>query len=60
MFADDTSLFLSNINPESLVSNVNIEVAKVSRWLKLNKLSLNIKELILSISILDNGVLFQI
>ena len=40
MFADDTSLFLSNVSLDLLVSNVNIELAKISRWLKLNKLLL--------------------
>ena len=44
MFADDTNLFLSNINLQLLVSNVNIELAKVSCWLKLNKLSINVKK----------------
>ena len=43
MFADDTNLILSNVSLDLLVSNVNIKLAKVSRWLKLNKLSLNIK-----------------
>ena len=43
MFADDTNLFLSYVNLVLLLSNVNTELAKVSRWLKLNKVSLNIK-----------------
>ena len=38
MFADDTNLFLFNVSLDLLVSNVNIGLAKVSRWLKLNKL----------------------
>ena len=42
MLSDDTNLFLYNVSLEILVSNVNIELAKLSHWLKLNKLSLNI------------------
>ena len=46
MFADDTNLFLSNPVLRDLINNVNQELIKVSNWLKLNKLSLNIKKLI--------------
>ena len=42
MFADDTNLFMSNIDLKTLISNVNDELSKVLRWLKVNKLSLNI------------------
>ena len=42
MFADDTNLFMSNIDLKTLICNVNDELSKVSRWLKVNKLSLNI------------------
>ena len=42
MFADDTNLFMSNIDLKTLISNVNDELSKVSRWLKVNKFSLNI------------------
>ena len=59
MFADDTNIFLSIISLDLLVSNVNIELAKVLHWLRLNKLSLNIKKHILLFSILGNDVLFQ-
>ena len=44
MFAADMNLFLSNVSLDLLASNVNIELAKVSRWFKLNKLSLNVKK----------------
>ena len=42
MFADDTNQFMSNIDLKTLISNVNDELSKVSRWLKVNKLTLNI------------------
>ena len=41
LFADDTNLLLNNKNPES---NLNIELEKVSHWLSVNKLSLNIEK----------------
>ena len=43
LFDDDTNLFMSNIDLKTLISNVNDELSKVSQWLKVNKLSLNIK-----------------
>ena len=42
IFADDTNLLISNIYLKTLISNVNNELSKVSKWLKVNKLSLNI------------------
>ena len=42
MLADDTNLFMSNIDSKTLISNVNDELSKVSRWLKVNKLCLNV------------------
>ena len=42
IFADNTNLFMSNIDFKTLISNLNDELSKVSRWLKVNKLSLNI------------------
>ena len=42
MFADDTSLFLSDKNIENLFSKMNDELKNVSIWFKANKLSLNI------------------
>jgi hypothetical protein len=44
MFADDTNLFLSDHNLTNLVKTANDELAKISFWFKLNKLSLNIKK----------------
>ena len=42
--ADDTNLFLSDNNVQSLEFKLNIELETVSHWLSANKLSLNIKK----------------
>ena len=44
MYADDTNLFYSNNDIETLFSTVNMELEKISEWFKANKLSLNIKK----------------
>ena len=44
LFADDSNLFTAGKNPNSLVNTMNIEVQKVIRWLRINKLSLNLKK----------------
>ena len=44
LFADDAYLSLSNKNPQVLQKDVNKELNKVSDWLNLNKLSLNLKK----------------
>ena len=44
MFADDTNLFYSHKNLDNLVATVNQELQKISLWLRINKLSLNIKK----------------
>ena len=44
MHADDTNLFYSNNDIETLFSTVNMELEKISEWFKANKLSLNIKK----------------
>ena len=44
LFADDTNIFLSDKCLTTLESRVNTEIQKISRWLKINKLSLNIKK----------------
>ena len=41
MFADDTNLFLTHKNVKQLFHTMNIELEKVNKWLKANKLSLN-------------------
>ena len=43
-FADDTTLCLSGDNLESLCREVSTELCKVSKWLKINRLSLNIEK----------------
>ena len=44
MYEDDTNLFYSNNDIETLVSIVNMDLEKISEWFKANKLSLNIKK----------------
>ena len=42
LFTDDTNLFCTGRNVDSLVNAINDEMAKVHSWVKANKLSLNI------------------
>ena len=42
MFADDTNLFLSHKNIDTLFAIMNVELENVSTWFKSNKLSLNV------------------
>ena len=42
LFADDTNLFASHENLDSLITIVNNELSEISNWLKIKKLSLNI------------------
>ena len=44
MFADDTNLFLSHKNIDTLFDSMNMELTNVSMWFKSNKLSLNVDE----------------
>ena len=44
LFADDTNLFLSGPNVNDICTRLNTELCKLSRWFKLNKLSLNVKK----------------
>ena len=44
LFADDTNLFTSGKNLKDLNEKVNEELANISIWLKVNKLSLNVKK----------------
>ena len=44
LFADDTNLFYSHKNIDTLNKTVNQELKKIARWLCANKLSLNIKK----------------
>ena len=44
LFADDANLFSSGSNASSLQDGVNNDLAFIAEWLKVNKLSLDIKE----------------
>ena len=44
MFADATNLSFKHENLQTLYGIVNAELVKISKWFKLNKLFLNIKE----------------
>ena len=44
LFADDTSIFYSNSDPDHVASVMNSELTKISLWMKSNKLSVNIKK----------------
>jgi len=44
LFADDTNLFLHDKDYKSLVSAANYNWNKLSEWLSVNKLSLNISK----------------
>ena len=52
MFADDTHIFFKAKTLEALYQIVNTELTKISKWFKLNKLSLNINK--------TNYILFRI
>ena len=44
LLADDTNLFLSHKNLNTLEKTLNHELRKIASWLSANKLSLNIKK----------------
>ena len=44
MFADDTNLFKSGTDLVQIIKETNEELEDISLWLKVNKLSLNIKK----------------
>ena len=44
LFADDSNMFLSGNDPDELIRTMNEEMITVVDWLKLNKLSLNLKK----------------
>ena len=44
LFADDTSIFISNKNLEELETIVNSELVNISDWLISNKLTLNVSK----------------
>ena len=51
LFADDTTLFYSSKNIAETENILNMEIIKVTDWLVSNKLSLNIKNLAISLSL---------
>ena len=44
LFADDSNIFFSHPDPFELLSIINSELEYVSDWLKVNKLTLNVKK----------------
>ena len=44
LFADDTNLFCRSPDIKTMESNINNELTEISLWLKVNKLSMNIKK----------------
>jgi hypothetical protein len=42
LFVDDTNIFITGKNLHEIVSTLNEELKRISEWLKINKLSLNI------------------
>ena len=44
LFADDTNLFFSHSNPNTLVEIVNSELQKTIQWIRANRLSLNLQK----------------
>ena len=47
IFADDSNVFISGNELNSMCDLINLELAQLAAWLKANKLSLNIKKLTL-------------
>ena len=50
LFADDTNLLLHDTNLQNLITKANSEIQNISEWLKINKLSLNVKNSLHTIS----------
>ena len=44
LFADDSNMFLTGNDPNELIRIMNTEIVKVVDWLRVNKLSLNLKK----------------
>ena len=44
LFADDTNLFINGSNLIDLQTEINSELLEISTWLKINKLSLNVRK----------------
>ena len=41
LFADDTSIIISNINPEEFKNNINSVMTELTNWFQSNLLTLN-------------------
>jgi len=54
MYADDTSLTLSAYDPTTLEEKLNKDLEEVQKWLKSNKLTLNVKKT--KYMIIDRGI----
>ena len=50
LFADDTSVFFSHKNPDTLLNTVNNELKYIPAWICCNKLSLNVTKSITRVS----------
>ena len=44
LFADDSNVFMTGKDPNQLIRSMNNEISKVVDWLRVNKLSLNLKK----------------
>jgi len=44
LFADDTNIFLSDANLDKLISTLNSELVRMSKWFAINRLSLNVSK----------------
>ena len=44
LFADDTSISMSDNRLDIINDKVKLELCKISTWFKINKLSLNVKK----------------
>ena len=60
LFADDTNIFYSHKNFDSLITTLNSELSKVSSWFICNKLSLNIAKTNFMLLLGLNPVIFKI
>ena len=54
LFADDTSVFIEGTNYDKMIDILNIELKRVDKWLKANKLTINTKKSLYDISSYSN------
>ena len=43
LFADDTNMFINKKDSQKLYEAINIDLNAIGEWLKVNRLSLNVK-----------------